>query len=134
MGLRVRAHCANARKVAAFLSRHPKVLRTLYPGLPGHPGHAVARRQMDDFGGMVSAEFEGGLPATRRLVRRLRVFTLAESLGGVESLVNHPALMTHRSVPPEVRAAQGITGGLLRFSVGIEDSDDLIDDLRQALA
>lgn len=134
LGLRVRAHCANARKVAAFLSRHPKVLRTLYPGLPGHPGHAVARRQMDDFGGMVSAEFEGGLPATRRLVRRLRVFTLAESLGGVESLVNHPALMTHRSVPPEVRAAQGITGGLLRFSVGIEDSDDLIDDLRQALA
>lgn len=134
LGLRVRAHCRNARKVAAFLSDHPKVVRTLYPGLADHPGHAVARRQMDDYGGMVSAEFAGGLPATRRLVRRLKVFTLAESLGGVESLVNHPALMTHRSVPPEVRAAQGITGGLLRFSVGIEDADDLVDDLRQALA
>ena len=134
LGLRVRAHCANARRVAAFLSRHAKVVRTLYPGLPRHPGHEVARRQMDDYGGMVSAEFEGGLPATRRLVRRLRIFTLAESLGGVESLVNHPALMTHRSVPPEVREAQGITGGLLRFSVGIEDADDLIADLKQALA
>lgn len=134
LGLRVRAHCANARRVAAFLSRHAKVVRTLYPGLPKHPGHEVARRQMDDYGGMVSAEFEGGLPATRRLVRRLRIFTLAESLGGVESLVNHPALMTHRSVPPEVREAQGITGGLLRFSVGIEDADDLIADLEQALA
>ena len=134
LGLRVRAHCANARRVAAFLSRHPKVRRTLYPGLPSHPGHTIARRQMDDFGGMVSAEFEGGLPAARRLIRRLRVFTLAESLGGVESLVNHPALMTHRSVPPEVREAQGITGGFLRFSIGVEDPGDLIADLRQALA
>ncbi|HTS33382.1 MAG TPA: PLP-dependent aspartate aminotransferase family protein [Thermoplasmata archaeon] len=134
LGLRVRAHCANARRVATFLSRHPRVLRTLYPGLPKHPGYAVARRQMDDFGGMVSAEFDGGLPTARRIVRRLKVFTLAESLGGVESLVNHPALMTHRSVPAEVREAQGITGGLLRFSVGVEDPDDLIADLRQALA
>jgi len=134
LGLRVRAHCRNAKRVAAFLSHHPKVLRTLYPGLVEHPGHAVARRQMDDYGGMVSAEFKGGLAATRRLVRRLKLFTLAESLGGVESLVNHPALMTHRSVPPEVREAQGITGGLLRFSVGIEDPADLVSDLRQALA
>ena len=134
LGLRVRAHSANARRVAEFLAHHPKVVRTLYPGLPGHPGHAVARRQMDDYGGMVSAEFQGGLPAARRIVRRLRVFTLAESLGGVESLVNHPALMTHRSVPADVREAQGITGGLLRFSVGIESADDLVDDLRHALA
>lgn len=134
LGLRVRAHCRNAQKVANFLSRHPAVLRTLYPGLPSHPGHAVARRQMDDYGGMVSAEFHGGLPAAKRIVRRLRVFTLAESLGGVESLVNHPALMTHRSVPADVREAQGITGGLLRFSVGVEDADDLVEDLRQALA
>jgi cystathionine beta-lyase/cystathionine gamma-synthase len=134
LGLRVRAHCANARRVAAFLARHPKVRRTLYPGLANHPGHDVAARQMDDFGGMVSAEFEGGLPAARRLVRRLRIFTLAESLGGVESLVNHPALMTHRSVPAADREALGITGGLLRFSVGVEDPDDLVADLRQALA
>lgn len=133
LGLRVRAHCANARKVASFLSRHPRVTRTLYPGLPSHPGHAVARRQMDDFGGMVSAELKGGLPAARRVVRRLKVFTLAESLGGVESLVNHPALMTHRSVPAEVRAAQGISGGLLRFSVGVEDGRDLVEDLARAL-
>jgi len=134
LGLRVRAHCANARRVAKFLEGHPRVSRTLYPGLPDHPGYAVARRQMDDFGGMVSAEIRGGLPATKKVLRRLNVFTLAESLGGVESLVNHPARMTHRSVPPEVRAAQGITDGLLRFSVGVEDADDLVEDLRQALA
>ena len=133
LGLRVRAHCANARRVAEFLSGHPKIARTLYPGLSDHPGHDVARRQMDDYGGMVSAELKGGLPAARRFVRRLRLFTLAESLGGVESLVNHPALMTHRSVPPEVREAQGIRGGLLRFSVGIEDGEDLVEDLRRAL-
>jgi cystathionine beta-lyase/cystathionine gamma-synthase len=133
LGLRVRAHCANARRVAEFLDGHPRVKRTLYPGLPKHPGHAVARRQMDDFGGMVSAELKGGLPAARTLVRRLKVFTLAESLGGVESLVNHPARMTHRSVPKDVREAQGITEGLLRFSVGVEDADDLVEDLRQGL-
>lgn len=134
LGLRVRAHCANASRVARFLSDHPKVVRTLYPGLSSHPGHAPARRQMDDYGGMVSAELKGGLAAARRVVRRLKVFTLAESLGGVESLVNHPALMTHRSVPPDVRERQGISGGLLRFSVGIENADDLVDDLRRALA
>ena len=134
MGLRVRAHCANARRVAGFLARHPKIARTLYPGLPSHPGYRVARRQMDDFGGMVSAEVRGGLAAARRLVRRLKVFTLAESLGGVESLVNVPALMTHRSVPKELRERQGIRDGLLRFSVGVEDASDLVADLRQALA
>ncbi|MGD0250853.1 MAG: PLP-dependent aspartate aminotransferase family protein, partial [Thermoplasmata archaeon] len=134
LGLRVRAHCHNARKVAEFLDGHPKVSRTLYPGLPEHPGYAVARRQMDDFGGMVSAELNGGLPGVKKALRRLKVFTLAESLGGVESLVNHPARMTHRSVPKDVREAQGITEGLLRFSVGVEDPDDLVEDLRQALA
>ncbi|MFZ1022839.1 MAG: PLP-dependent aspartate aminotransferase family protein [Thermoplasmata archaeon] len=134
MALRVRAHCANARRVATFLSRHPKVLRTLYPGLRTHPGFRVAQRQMDDFGGMVSAEIRGGLPAARRVVRRLKVFTLAESLGGVESLVNVPALMTHRSVPKSLREQQGIRDGLLRFSVGVEDAEDLVADLRQALA
>jgi cystathionine gamma-lyase len=134
MGLRVRAHCANARRVAGFLSRHPKVVRTLYPGLRTHPGHLVARRQMDDFGGMVSAEIRGGLPAAKRIVRRLKIFTLAESLGGVESLVNVPALMTHRSVPRELRERQGIRDGLLRFSVGVEDAADLVADLRHALS
>jgi cystathionine beta-lyase/cystathionine gamma-synthase len=133
MGLRVRAHCANARKVAAFLADHPKVVRTLYPGLRSHPGYDVARRQMDDFGGMVSAEIRGGLAGAKRVVRRLKIFTLAESLGGVESLVNVPALMTHRSVPKELRERQGIRDGLLRFSVGVEDAADLVADLRQAL-
>jgi cystathionine beta-lyase/cystathionine gamma-synthase len=134
MGLRVRAHCANARKVAAFLSSHPRIVRTLYPGLRTHPGYSVARRQMDDFGGMVSAEVRGGLPVAKKVVRRLKVFTLAESLGGVESLVNVPALMTHRSVPKELREQQGIRDGLLRFSVGVEDASDLISDLRTALS
>jgi cystathionine beta-lyase/cystathionine gamma-synthase len=134
MGLRVRAHCANARTVAAFLDGHPRIARTIYPGLPSHPGHAVARRQMDDYGGMVSAEVRGGLAAAKRVARRLRVFTLAESLGGVESLVNVPALMTHRSVPKDLRERQGIRDGLLRFSVGIEDASDLVEDLRRALA
>ena len=134
MGLRVRAHCRNAAGVAEFLSRHRRIVRTLYPGLPSHPGHAVARRQMDDYGGMVSAELRGGLPAVRKVVRRLKVFTLAESLGGVESLVNVPAMMTHRSVPKELREKQGIRDGLLRFSVGVEDAADLVEDLRQALA
>jgi len=133
VGLRVRAHCHNARKIAAFLDGHRSVRRTIYPGLASHPGYAIARRQMDDYGGMVSVELKGGLPAVRRMVRRLRVFTLAESLGGVESLVNVPALMTHRSVPRELRERQGISDGLVRISVGIEDGDDLVDDLRHAL-
>ncbi len=134
MGLRVRAHCKNAARVADFLSHHRRVARTLYPGLMSHPGHAVARRQMDDYGGMVSAELKGGLAEVRRVVRRLKVFTLAESLGGVESLVNVPALMTHRSVPKALREQQGIREGLLRFSVGVEDARDLTDDLARALA
>jgi O-succinylhomoserine sulfhydrylase len=134
LAVRVERHCANARKVASFLSRHPKIVRTLYPGLPTHSGHAVARRQMDDYGGMVSAEVRGGLSVAKRVVRRLKVFTLAESLGGVESLVNVPALMTHRSVPKELRERQGIRDGLLRFSVGVEGGADLVADLRQALA
>ncbi len=133
LGVRVRQHGANAQRVAEFLSAHPRVARTFYPGLPGHPGHDVARRQMDGFGGMVSAEVVGGQPSAIRVARRLKLFTLAESLGGVESLVNHPALMTHRAMPKAEQKAKGISGGLLRLSVGIEDGDDLIDDLRQAL-
>jgi cystathionine beta-lyase/cystathionine gamma-synthase len=133
LGVRVRQHAENAQKVAEFLQKHPKIIRTLYPGLPGHPGHALARRQMDGFGGMVSAEVKGGQAAAIRVAKRLKVFTLGESLGGVESLVNHPALMTHRAMPPKEQKVKGISGGLLRFSVGIEDGEDLVDDLRQAL-
>ena len=133
LGVRVRQHAANAQRIADYLDHHPKIVRALYPGLPHHPGHAIARRQMDGFGGMVSAEVEGGQPAAIRVARRLKLFTLAESLGGVESLVNHPVLMTHRDMPPAEQKAKGISGGLLRFSVGIEDAEDLIDDLCQAL-
>ncbi len=134
MGLRVRRHAANAQHVAEFLERHPRVLRTFYPGLVSHPGHAIAKRQMDGYGGMVSAELRGGFSDARRVVRRLRLFTLGESLGGVESLVNHPALMTHRAMPRAERRARGISDGLLRFSVGVEHPADLVDDLRHALS
>jgi cystathionine gamma-lyase len=134
LAVRIRAHCRNARAVAEFLEDHSKVARVYYPGLRSHPGHAVARRQMSDFGGMVTAELKGGFAAVRRFTRRLRVFTVAESLGGVESLVNHPARMTHVSVPKADREARGITDGVLRFSVGIEDPQDLVDDLGHALA
>jgi cystathionine beta-lyase/cystathionine gamma-synthase len=134
LGVRVRQHAENAQRVAEFLQKHPKIVRTLYPGLPGHPGYALAKRQMDGFGGMVSAEVNGGQAAAIRVAKRLRIFTLGESLGGVESLVNHPALMTHRAMPRAEQREKGISGGLLRFSVGIEDAEDLVDDLRQALA
>jgi cystathionine gamma-lyase len=133
LAVRMRAHCANARAVAGFLEGHPKVRRVMYPGLPSNPGYDIARRQMEDFGGMLSAEFEGGFEGASAVARGLRVFTLAESLGGVESLVNHPAMMTHKSVPKEEREARGITDGVLRFSIGIEDPQDLVEDLERAL-
>ncbi|MCI4352754.1 MAG: PLP-dependent aspartate aminotransferase family protein [Thermoplasmata archaeon] len=134
LGVRVRQHAENAARIARFLNGHPRIARTLYPGLPRHPGHATARRQMDLYGGMVSAEVVGGRNAAMRVARRLQLFTLGESLGGVESLVNHPATMTHRDLPAAERKQKGISDGLLRFSVGIEDAEDLIDDLRQALS
>ena len=105
-----------------------------YPGLSSHPNHEVARRQMRDFGGMISVELSGGAAAAERLLTRTRLFSLAESLGGVESLIGHPATMTHASIPADVRAARGVDDGLVRLSVGIEDVDDLRDDLEQALA
>ena len=105
----------------------------IYPGLASHPQHALARRQMRGFGGIVTARISGGLAGAKRFLERTQLFTLAESLGGVESLIEHPAIMTHASVPAEVRAALGIDDGLVRLSVGIEDADDLIDDLRSAL-
>jgi cystathionine gamma-lyase len=133
LALRMERHCANALAVALHLSRHPRVLRVYYPGLRSHPQHALAQRQMHGFGGMVTAELAGGLAETKRFLERVEIFALAESLGGVESLIEHPAIMTHASLPPERRAALGIGDSLVRLSVGIEDQADLIADLDQAL-
>jgi cystathionine gamma-lyase len=133
LALRMERHCRNAMAVARFLESHPKVERVMYPGLPSHPQHQLAKRQMDDFGGMVSAVLKGGLPEARRFLERCEIFALAESLGGVESLVEHPGIMTHSSVAPEVRAALGIGDGLIRFSVGVEDEADLLAELTAAL-
>jgi cystathionine gamma-lyase len=133
LALRMERHCASALKIAQFLDEHPRVEAAIYPGLPSHPQHGLAKRQMRGFGGIVTARIAGGLEATKRFLERTRLFTLAESLGGVESLIEHPAIMTHASVPPEVRATLGIDDGLVRLSVGIEDADDLIADLQSAL-
>ncbi len=134
LAVRMREHDRNARLVAAFLIDHPKVARVLYPGLPNHPQRDLARRQMSGFGGMISFEVKGGLEPARRVVERTELFTLAESLGGVESLIELPAAMTHASIPAETRRAHGVADGLVRVSVGIEDAADLISDLDQALA
>lgn len=134
LAVRMERHSANARALAGWLASRPEVERVYYPGLPDHPNHDVARRQMRDFGGMLSVRLAGGGPAARRLLTRTRLFSLAESLGGVESLIGHPATMTHASIPADVRAARGVDDGLVRLSVGIEDLDDLREDLRQALA
>jgi cystathionine beta-lyase/cystathionine gamma-synthase len=133
LAVRMAAHEANARRIAERLAGHPAVGRLYYPGFPDHPGHAIARRQMSGFGGMVSLELAGGRPAVDRFLARLRVFQLAESLGGVESLVCHPATMTHAIIPAAERERRGITDALLRLSVGIEDGDDLVEDLVGAL-
>ncbi len=130
----MRQHCENARRIATFLAAHPNVEQVYYPGLESHPDHALARRQMRDFGGMVSFAFKGRCEDVDTFVRGLKVFALAESLGGVESLCCHPASMTHGSIPAEEREKRGVTDTLLRLSVGIEDADDLIADLEQALA
>jgi cystathionine beta-lyase/cystathionine gamma-synthase len=131
--LRMRQHDGNGRRIAEWLSHHPRVRGVNYPGLPSHPQHDLACRQMSGYGGMMSVEL--GDPAfARRVVERTRVFALAESLGGVESLIGHPATMTHASVPPELRRKMGLTDSLIRLSVGIEDVEDLVEDLDQALA
>ncbi len=133
--LRMERHCANAARVADFLAGHPSVGRVYYPGLPDHPGHELAVRQMKDFGGMVSFILaDESIGAANRFLSSTRVFTLAESLGGVESLVNHPATMTHGSIPRDERLAAGLHDALIRLSVGIEDVDDLLEDLDRALA
>jgi cystathionine beta-lyase/cystathionine gamma-synthase len=134
LALRMDRHASNARSVACFLDSRPSLRRVIYPGLRSHPQHGLAARQMSGFGGIVTIELEGGEDAARAFLKRSRLFTTAESLGGVESLADHPAIMTHASVSPERRAAAGITDGLIRLSVGIEDEEDLLEDLEQALA
>ena len=134
LAVRMREHERNAREVATFLAGHARVERVFYPGLPDHPQRELAARQMSGFGGMISFEIKGGLDPARRVVEHTRLFTLAESLGGVESLVELPAAMTHASIPAETRRAHGVADGLIRISVGLEDVDDLISDLDQALS
>ncbi len=134
LAVRMRQHEENAYGVAKFLQEHPRVEKVYYPGLVSHPDHQLAKRQMSGFGGMVSFQFRGDLADVDHVVRRFKVFTFAESLGGVESLVCHPASMTHGSIPREIREARGVGDTLLRLSIGIEDIEDLLADLEQALA
>jgi len=131
--LRMKAHCENAGELAGWLEKHPAIDKVIYPGLASHPQHALAKRQMDGFGGMISIYVKGGADAARRFMERCKLFALAESLGGVESLVNHPAIMTHASVPVERRRALGIADNLVRLSVGVEDVQDLRAELDLAL-
>jgi cystathionine gamma-lyase len=135
LSLRMERHCANALKIATWLETRSDVERVIYPGLESHPQHALAKRQMTGgFGGIVSVSLKRDLDGARRVLERTQLFTLAESLGGVESLIEHPAIMTHATIPPAQRAALGITDGFIRLSVGVEDADDLIADLAQAMA
>ncbi len=134
LALRMERHCANALAIAQFLAKHPKVERVIYPGLPDHPQHEVARRQMHGgFGGIISVILRGGLDDARRFLERCHLFALAESLGGVESLIEHPGIMTHASLPASMRAELGISDSLVRISVGVESADDLIAELNDAL-
>jgi cystathionine gamma-lyase len=131
--LRMRAHCENALFLAEILERHPAIESVIYPGLASHPHHELATRQMNGYGGMITARLKGGLAEAKRFLERCRIFALAESLGGVESLIEHPAIMTHASLPADVRQRLGISDNLVRLSVGVEDVEDLAADLRQAL-
>ncbi len=134
LALRMERHCANALQIAAFLEKHPRIERVYYPGLASHPQHALAQRQMaGGYGGIVTAVLRGGLEAARRALERCHLFALAESLGGVESLIEHPAIMTHASLPAAMRQSLGIGDGLIRLSVGVEDVNDLVAELKAAL-
>jgi cystathionine gamma-lyase len=132
--VRMERHAENALRLARFLEGHAQVERVTYPGLPSHPQHALAARQMRGFGGMLTFVLRGGLPAARAFLKAVRVFACAESLGGVESLIEHPAIMTHASVPPETRERLGIADGFIRVSAGIEHAEDLLEDLERGLA
>ena len=134
LALRMERHCANAQRIAEWLATHRQIEQVYYPGLPSHPQHHLARQQMRGFGGMVTAILKGGLEPARRFLERCKIFALAESLGGVESLIEHPAIMTHASIPADKRADLGIQDGLVRLSVGVEEVEDLLADLDQALA
>jgi cystathionine gamma-lyase len=134
LAVRMKAHEANAIKVAHFLENHPKVERVIYPGLSSHPQHEIAKKQMKGFGGMITFFLKGGLSESRRFLENVKIFALAESLGGVESLVDHPAIMTHASIPKEIREQLGIYDNLIRLSVGIEDGEDLIRDLEMSFS
>jgi len=131
--LRMDRHCSNAMAVAQFLDNHPKVEKVIYPGLPGHPQHEIAKRQMKDFGGMISFELKGDIESGITLMNNIKLCSLAESLGAVETLITHPVTMTHTEVPKEVRLKRGLTDSMIRISVGIEDVEDIIADLEQAL-
>jgi cystathionine gamma-lyase len=131
--VRVDRHCANAARIADFLAEQPQIERVVYPGRADHPQHDIAKKQMKGYGGMITATLKGGLPAARAFLERVKLFSLAESLGGVESLIEHPAIMTHASIDKPLREALGISDGLVRFSCGIEDVDDLIADVAEAL-
>jgi cystathionine gamma-lyase len=131
--VRMDRHAQSAMEIARYLEKHPNVERVIYPGLESHPQHQLARKQMSGFGGMITFFIKGGLPEARSFLEKVKLFTLAESLGGVESLIEHPAIMTHASVPAESRKALGIHDNLIRVSVGIEDLADLKADLEQAL-
>ncbi len=133
LSLRMERHCQNALTIAEWLSTHPAINKVVYPGLKNFPQYALAKKQMDGFGGMMVADIKGGLEPAKRFLERCQIFALAESLGGVESLIEHPAIMTHASIPAPRRAELGITDGLVRLSVGIENVEDLINDLKQAL-
>ena len=134
LSVRMECHCKNAMKIAEFLEQHPAIESVIYPGLASHPQHDIAKKQMPLFGGMITIIIKGGLSRATQFLERTNIFSLAESLGGVESLIEHPAIMTHASMPKEVREAIGVVDGLVRISVGIESLDDLIDDLNQALS
>lgn len=133
LAIRMEQHCKNAAIIAEWLEHHPKVEKVIYPGLPSHPQHSLAKKQMKGYGGMITAVLKGDLAASSKFLERCEIFTLAESLGGVESLIEHPAIMTHASIPAETRAALGISDGLVRLSVGIEAVEDLQADLANAL-
>jgi cystathionine beta-lyase/cystathionine gamma-synthase len=132
--VRMQRHCENGKKVANFLHNHPAIAKVYWPGFEDHPGHAIAKAQMRDFGGMISFELKDDSAASvKKVLTSTKLFSLAESLGGVESLINHPATMTHASIPREERLKYGLTDSLIRISVGIEDADDLIEDLKNAI-